>query len=146
MFDEIATYGLINGWLAVVSGDCVGRWGREVSLQTKEGLGPGQAVHLMLSELLLPDIFSWSPVARPAKHLGSGQLLQLLQVSEQQLLLLLLLLLPELPRSRRVLECWNVEDKYFLLSLPHYLFLPLSPPLLRFCPLHHVDIGQGNSV
>ena len=58
----------------------------------------------MLGELLLADIFSGSPVAWPAEHLGSGQLLQLLQVSEQQLLLLLLLLLPELPRSRRVLE------------------------------------------
>ena len=42
--------------------------------------------------------------------------------------------------------CWSIEEKHFLLSLPHYLFLPLPPPLLRFCPLHHVDIGQGNSV
>ena len=48
-------------------------------------------------------------------------------------------------------RCWsvgmfNVDDQTFILSLPHDLFLPLPPPLLGLCPLHHVDIGQGNSV
>ena len=69
----LSTHCLVYNWLAVVSADWRGGW--RLSLQTKQGLGPGQGVHLVLSELLLPDIFSWSPVARPAEHLGSGQLL-----------------------------------------------------------------------